>query len=332
MCTGIERSPLGERGGELLGIAPKPGPVPEDEQISFGALTAPSAPVKLGPPNRGVHDEVRRGVEANQFVAKVHAIAGKSESMASLVSEYDRRTDSVIVTAGIPAGLDGTTTQITEEISNNLRLANIERFSVQTAGVNDDDSRYGGGRLEVTGSNDLACTAGFNVVNSGGVTGFATAGHCSNLLTHENVSGQTEYGTTYRAGHVGTYGDFQWSITGDTEPDDFYYASGSIRDVSGVASPLVNHHLCRFGHATGAQCAEVENNSICSTTSAGTACNLTRMKNREAAGGDSGGPWYYGNTAYGFHKGSVSTALGTRDVFSKVTLIDDALGVVVRTT
>lgn len=103
-------------------------------------------------------------------------------------------------------------------------------------------------------------------------------------------------------------------------------------DPAARISAALDVDLCRYGHSSGAQCAEVENNNICSTTSSGTACNLTRMKNDEASGGDSGGPWYYGNTAYGFHKGAVGTLLGSRDVFSKATLIDDALGVSVRTS
>lgn len=271
-------------------------------------------------------------VEVNNLVYKAHSAASEVTSVRNLTSEYDNSARSVVVTAGVPAGLDDTRPQVSSDISNRLREVGVGSFIVRTAGLSQDESRYGGGRLEVTGSETLACTAGFNVVNSAGVTGISTAGHCSNLLTHENTSGSTEYATTYKSGHHGTYGDFQWSITGDTEPDDFYYSWSSTRDVAAVASPLVNQNLCRFGHITGAQCAEVETNSVCSTTSAGTACNLTRMKKDTAQPGDSGGPWYYGNTAYGIHKGDVAVIGGTRDVFSKATLIDEALGVVIRTT
>ncbi len=54
------------------------------------------------------------------------------------------------------------------------------------------------------------------------------------------------------------------------------------------------------------------------------------MNRDTATGGDSGGPWYYGNTAYGLHGGQVSTWLGTRDFWTRVTYLDDALGLSVR--
>lgn len=42
------------------------------------------------------------------------------------------------------------------------------------------------------------------------------------------------------------------------------------------------------------------------------------MHNREADSGDSGGPWFYGNTAYGIHSGYKSIWGFTRDVFTPV--------------
>jgi hypothetical protein len=46
------------------------------------------------------------------------------------------------------------------------------------------------------------------------------------------------------------------------------------------------------------------------------------------------GPWYYGNTAYGFHIGQASCGFlwaATFDLCSRVTCIDDPLGVTVKT-
>ena len=69
------------------------------------------------------------------------------------------------------------------------------------------------------------------------------------------------------------------------------------------------------------------------------------MKNNEDAGGDSGGPWYYGNTVYGVHvygvhvygvhvygvhvygvhKGSKWIWFKRRDIFSQLTNVGSAL-------
>ncbi len=52
------------------------------------------------------------------------------------------------------------------------------------------------------------------------------------------------------------------------------------------------------------------------------------MNTREAADGDSGGPWYYGTTAYGIHHGDCYSYAGVpeNDCFSHITYFDEALG------
>ena len=59
-------------------------------------------------------------------------------------------------------------------------------------------------------------------------------------------------------------------------------------------------------------------------------CNLVQMGARLSADGDSGGPVYWGSTAYGLHQGWMWDPVWpfTRDVFSRADRIDDALGYV----
>lgn len=56
-----------------------------------------------------------------------------------------------------------------------------------------------------------------------------------------------------------------------------------------------------------------------------TACRLVRTDSDISDGGDSGGPWYYGNTAYGIHWGVFGTWLGDRSAFSRAAYVDEAL-------
>lgn len=58
-------------------------------------------------------------------------------------------------------------------------------------------------------------------------------------------------------------------------------------------------------------------------------CNLVQMDARRATGGDSGGPVFWGNTAYGFHQGWRYDPFWPfdRDLFSRADRIDNALGV-----
>lgn len=52
------------------------------------------------------------------------------------------------------------------------------------------------------------------------------------------------------------------------------------------------------------------------------------MNGDTLGGGDSGGPWYFGNKAYGAHQGNCDT----RDSFSKASHFDEALGIFVPTS
>lgn len=56
------------------------------------------------------------------------------------------------------------------------------------------------------------------------------------------------------------------------------------------------------------------------------------MENRYADGGDSGGPWYYGNSAFGVHSGWVLAAFKNRDQFTPLLYSGDALNVYLRST
>ena len=50
------------------------------------------------------------------------------------------------------------------------------------------------------------------------------------------------------------------------------------------------------------------------------------MSNDRSEDGDSGGPWFYGSTAYGIHQGYWYYFPKVRDVFTPVDHIDEALG------
>ena len=62
-------------------------------------------------------------------------------------------------------------------------------------------------------------------------------------------------------------------------------------------------------------------------TNDGQACNLVEMDAYQSADGDSGGPVYWGDRAFGLHQGWVLIDIhGNRhEVFSRADLIDEAL-------
>lgn len=49
-------------------------------------------------------------------------------------------------------------------------------------------------------------------------------------------------------------------------------------------------------------------------------------------GGDSGGPWFYSNTAYGIHHGVMEIWWKNQSLFSPVIYLDDVLGITIGTS
>lgn len=113
------------------------------------------------------------------------------------------------------------------------------------------------------------------------------------------------------------------SATGShTFTDDFYYKNQTdTRDVSARGVEVLGQTLWRYGKTTGRESDTVYKKDQCN----GVRCGLTAMHNREAASGDSGGPWYAWRTAYGVHQGGIWIWYKKRGVFTPQHHIDDAL-------
>lgn len=288
----------------------------------------------------GVNVELVPGAElsaaaVDAAIIKVHHAVSGTGLVGDVVTSYDREAGLVQVAAQ-PKSAEDLTGQ--EQAIRSLLPGDLPPFELildpQLEGGG-GDVRKGGGRLEVSGEGYLECTAGFNVIKPNGTTGVATAGHCLNNLTHENKNGDPEVDLNFQAGHRGDWGDFQWHTSTEGESDNFFYNWNSTRDVIATSNPVDGQTLCRFGQNTGATCSGVNDLSVCHTVDGFTYCRLVRMNDDEADGGDSGGPWYYGETAYGYHQGYVGSGCGflglsSCDVWSRASYIDEALGVSVR--
>jgi hypothetical protein len=201
------------------------------------------------------------------------------------------------------------------------KIATAVTVSNQPVLGGDDSSSYhhGGEALST-------CSSGFGTKNVAGARGISTAGHCSNSQSDDGSS------LTYRAGHVGTHGDFQWHTGPKPETDDFYAGSSSstevnLRDVSARGTPVVGQSLCKNGKNGHQDCQGVRKINVCYSGM----CNLVQMNARLAESGDSGGPVYSGNTAYGLHQGWHYDPVWPfdRDLFSRADRIDNALGITV---
>lgn len=194
-------------------------------------------------------------------------------------------------------------------------------LSGDAAGV----SRHKGGEVWST------CTSGFGTRRSSstsGTRGIASAGHCPNPQYDDGSN------LTLKGEHEGTHGDFEGRRGPKVHNDNFFAGGGGqtetdSRDVSAKGNAVVNQTLCRNGKTTHKKCQEVRKTPVC----AGGECNLVQMGENLTEGGDSGGPVYFDRTAYGIHKGWMTDPFWPfkREIFSKATRIDNALGVYIAT-
>lgn len=147
---------------------------------------------------------------------------------------------------------------------------------------------YGGVTLELN-SGTPWCTAGFSVIDSNGVKGITTAGHCDNDLYYDGTPVPFVSGTT------GGDFDIQWH-RGDQAfvVKNWIYDGTYGRSILGQVfreNQAVGFFVCKYGITTGPACAYIG-----STTVNGVNVRVDYISVRP---GDSGGPWFLGNDAYG---------------------------------
>lgn len=199
-----------------------------------------------------------------------------------------------------------------------------------------DDFARGGGYAN-NGDGSRGCTMGFNITKNG-THSPTTAGHCaSDTCTidapackrqYQNHGGDGSSATTinFKLRHYGNYGDFARYGPGSfNATDTFYYDWSSKRYVDSAASSgdiYPGKNVCKFGRASGASCGTVFQTGL----RLGGIGYLVSTNNNKLIGGDSGGPWYWGNEAIGMSHGYVGYSDGVnRDLFSPVHLIPSAL-------
>ncbi|MCY7339560.1 MAG: S1 family peptidase [Sphingomonas bacterium] len=173
-------------------------------------------------------------------------------------------------------------------------------------------SLTGGARIEGVDPADgkrYACTTGF-AVTDGTRNGIATAAHCPDQLVFRDPAG-----TTIPLAFVGQWGartqDVQVNLS-PLPPQPLFYADrrqGALRTLSGARSRLstrAGEWLCHYGESSGYSCAEVELTNFAPPGSlCGGACAPTwvTVRTHDCRSGDSGGPVFSGDIAFGITKG-----------------------------
>ena len=170
----------------------------------------------------------------------------------------------------------------------------------------------GGARIEGVHPGDgrrYACTTGFSVTD-GTRSGIATAAHCPDAVTYQDPDGGT-----VPLDFVGQWGartqDVQLHVA-PVAPQPSFYADrrqGALRMLGGARSRLstrAGEWLCHYGESSGYSCAEVELTQFAPPgLLCGGACAPTwvSVRTSDCRSGDSGGPVFSGDIAFGITKG-----------------------------
>lgn len=248
---------------------------------------------------------------------------------ALLKAGYDEVATKVNITGGgvIPAGVrrtdgmqndkDSVLAVIPQDLRSDVRL------TVHDESLFGEDHAMGGQKTTYTGDNSF-CTSGWTVKNINQTTGVLGAAHCTpmNRISGSNHT-MSQLGRRY-----GAYGDVVWWSTNTTEEPSFYAESDEVRNVYGAIDDIgdvsINQTLCMWGRKSLVRncSAKVDDKSI----SCGVLTNMLLMNKDVGNPGDSGGPWFYDNVAYGSHHGWCSDN-HPQDAFTPTWNFDNALGV-----
>ncbi len=145
------------------------------------------------------------------------------------------------------------------------------------------------------------CTMGYAVRDSSGTVGISTAGHCDNdqwyAGTHLPFQGDWFFGAydvqwNTAPGHTIR----SWAYDGICCPEYRY-----INGTKGRVDQQVGEWVCHYGRTTGYGCGFIEDKYFLGATPGGTETYIHVHRDGVvlSRGGDSGGPWFNGSTAYG---------------------------------
>ena len=228
----------------------------------------------------------------------------------------------VTAAPGLPRDRGGILALLPTGLANSVQLTVHEQPHVQP------EAAFGG--MWVADDGRAECTSGWSVRHiDTGTNGVSTAGHCSgiNQIRHPNHG---THALSHRAQHLGSWGDVEWLSSAELEPDDFYADSSTIRDVAAVEARgniSLGESVCQYGRASNQRDCSLDVADLseaCTDSRTGvTVSRLVVMNGDTAIGGDSGGGWSFGNTAFGGHYGNC----GSRDSWTPAAQFDEALGV-----
>lgn len=300
---------------------------PDDQILSAVASLPVDVDVRFGAP--ASQEELE-----NAIGALVASLAGESDGVASVSAEIAEGADSIVVRYqrdGVSRA-SGSTVSFDDALQSAASTQDDGQLPVpveftETDNVFRTEETVQGGRGLWVGTTSGVCTAGFTARRPTGNRGVLTAAHCVDNLLYRGLTGVITFGRAARNSSQGRIDiqfhrtnsghstNAQFRATGTTAADD--------RVANGASNPPVGSVVCHWGNTTRYDCAEVAATGLCLTYSDGAArCALTRTDESITDHGDSGGPWFLGNTARGIHAGTTSAGSAFTQIGAATNYLD----------
>ncbi|WP_146615516.1 S1 family peptidase [Nonomuraea aridisoli] len=253
--------------------------------------------VELEAAKRSAHDEVLKRNE-------VAAVASSYDAEKGLISIRVRpkeipktSADTANLEASIrPTQPSNPVISVSVSIDEELEIRSIDQY------------------LRGGGVNTPKCTNGFNIINSStDARETLQARHCADELyliyhNHSDYDGNTT--TMARNGRATEFDLARYQGGGLTRTRTFYYDWNLPRYAHDVGtSPVIGQPICKFGKTTGATCDAITalNVDLTSRVGDGQTWRGNIETDRISDRGDSGGPAYYGNRAWGISSADSGT-------------------------
>ena len=268
----------------------------------------------------------------------------KSGNVEKSISKYDTETGEVVITVKLRknAADDKSRAQVLTDLQPPTPGNTAIRVNIRQ----DDDLKIeqtdkyirGGGYLNAS----VSCTNGFNLISSRGEKASVTARHCADAVqyyTYVNHPAQNKPNspvTLGRAFRATAYDLARFNKSTSTNPmtqtRTFYYDYESTRYVHDVGtSPVVGMLVCKFGRTTNATCDAVTDVNVDISDSVqphdGHLYEGNIVTDDISDGGDSGGPLYYGNRAWGIASAEGHSVFDTSSYFVAADRINDSYGI-----
>jgi streptogrisin C len=268
----------------------------------------------------GVRIVFRTGAKATHAEAvaamRKHLIDLRNDLPNSRGAGYDQRTGEVVLL-------------VTSADAQRYGVDRIHARAEQVSGVpirivinelrESNLSVDGGGRVEgisgITGRRSV-CTTAF-VVTNGETNAMTTAAHCPDELTYMDRDGSTTTLPIIGSWGLG-YQDVQINGSANS-PEGVFYSNrgaGTLRQAvswRNIADTRAGDFVCHYGESSGYSCAMVELTDYAPPGDlCGGPCSPTwvTVKGPACISGDSGGPVFSGDVAFGIVKGVNRTAVG----------------------